>query len=415
MVQLAIVISEGFVRDQLLLRAHSLTYLTLFALVPLLAIVVSALNAFGADQQIVLELFDQFAGVVPDEIRGEILATLADFQFGTLGAVGGAVLLATTVWGIGNVEKALNAVWGVAEQRPWSRRLPDYLAVLIVAPVLMGIALPLRVSLASETVVQEFLNLPGIEQAYATGLQYAPVLLFVLAFSFLYWFLPNTTVRLRSALIGGTVAAALFTLAQVGYVEFVRASARYHAVLGSLAVAGLLLVWIYFSWAVVLFGAEVAYASQTLSLYRREVQGAPAGAAARESIGLAIALECARAFRDGALPWSADRLSDALNVPLRTVREVLTELQAAGILQPCGDPPVAVQVARPTEQIRVADVLAALRGPRDVALACTDVAREVAGVLDEVDKNAALASEARNLRDLVEGLGLAVDPEEGGS
>lgn len=415
MVQLAIVISEGFVRDQLLLRAHSLTYLTLFALVPLLAIVVSALNAFGADQQIVLELFDQFAGVVPDEIRGEILATLADFQFGTLGAVGGAVLLATTVWGIGNVEKALNAVWGVAEQRPWSRRLPDYLAVLIVAPVLMGIALPLRVSLASETVVQEFLNLPGIEQAYATGLQYAPVLLFVLAFSFLYWFLPNTTVRLRSALIGGTVAAALFTLAQVGYVEFVRASARYHAVLGSLAVAGLLLVWIYFSWAVVLFGAEVAYASQTLSLYRREVQGAPAGAAARESIGLAIALECARAFRDGALPWSADRLSDALNVPLRTVREVLTELQAAGILQPCGDPPVAVQVARPTEQIRVADVLAALRGPRDVALACTDVAREVAGVLDEVDKNAALASEARNLRDLVEGLGPAVDPEEGGS
>ncbi len=402
-------------RDQLLLRAHGLTYLTLFALVPLLAIVVSALNAFGVDQQIVLELFDQFAGVIPEEIRGEILATLADFQFGTLGAVGGATLLGTTIWGIGSVEKALNAVWGVAEQRPWSRRVPDYLAVLIVAPVLMGIALPLRVSLESDVVVQELLNLPGIEQAYATGLQYAPVLLFVLAFSFLYWFLPNTVVRLRSALIGGAVAAFLFTLAQVGYVEFVRASARYHAVLGSLAVAGLLLVWIYFSWSIVLFGAEVAYASQTLSLYRREVQGAPAGPAARESIGLAIALECARTFRDGAEPRTPDRLSDSLNVPLRTVREVLDTLHDADIVRPCGDPPNAYQIARPMEQIRVADVLSALRGPREVALASSDVAREVAAVLDDVDKNAAVASEARNLRDLVEGLRPGVDPEEGDS
>jgi membrane protein len=406
-VQLSIVIAEGFVRDQLLLRAHSLTYLTLFALVPLLAIVLTALNAFGVGEDIVLQLFDQFAGVIPEDIRANILDTLENFEFGTLGAVGGGVLLGTTLWGIGNVERALNAIWGVAEQRTWARRVPDYLAVMIIAPILMGIALPLRVSLESEAVVQQFLNLPGIEQAYSMGLQYAPVLLFVLAFSFLYWFLPNTTVRLRSALIGGAVAAVLFTVAQVAYVDIIKASSRYHAILGGLASAGLLLVWIYFSWSIVLFGAEVAYASQTLALYRREVQGAPAGPAARESIGLAIALECARSFRDGSEPWAPDRLSDALNVPLRTVRDVLGALQEAGIVRPCGNPPNAVMIGRPMEQIRVSDILLALRGTRECGIAVSDVAREVSGVLGEVDKNAALASEARNLRDLVDGLRVA--------
>ena len=414
LVQLSIVISEGFVRDQLLLRAHSLTYLTLFALVPLLAIIVSAVDVFGGGPEIVGQLFDQFAGVTDLAVRDNIIELVSTFNFGALGAAGGGILLGTTVWGIGNVERALNAVWGVSEQRPWSRRIPDYLAVMLIAPILLGIAIPLSAALESEMFVQEVLRFPGIAQAYTTGIQYAPVLLFVMAFSFLYWFLPNTRVEFRSAFIGGVVSALLFTLAQTVYVSFVAASARYHAVLGPMASVGLFLVWVYLSWSIVLFGAEVAYASQTLGLYRREVQGAPAGPAARESIGLAIALQCARAFRDGAPPWTADALSDALNVPLRTMRDVLGALQDAGIVRPCGEPMGAVQMGRPMEQVRVADVLLALRGTRDNPLAVPDVAREVAGVLDEVDKNAALASEARNLRDLVEAVrpGSETAPEE---
>ena len=113
---------------------------------------------------------------------------------------------------------------------------------------------------------------------------------------------------------------------------------------------------------------------------------------------------------------TADGLSDSLNVPLRTVRDVLGALQEAGIVRPCGEPMGAVQIGRPMEQIRVSDVLLALRGTRDTALAVRDVAREVAGALDEVDKNTALASEAHNLRDLVDALrpGSETAPEESG-
>jgi membrane protein len=407
--QFAILVAEGFARDQLLLRATQLTYLSLLSLIPALALVVAVIDLIGGGEQVVRQLFE-LATAVPVEARDYILARVKDFQFGALGPLGGALLLATTVLAIGNVERALNAVWGVRETRPWGRRIPDYLAVLVVAPLVVGVAIPLRATLESQGLLQWALRHPDFEAAYETGLRQLPTLIFVLGFWLLYWFLPNTRVRWLSALLGGVAAGLLFGVAQQAYVGLSIGAARAGAVFGVLANGVLFLVWVYISWAIVLFGAEVAYAHQTLPLYRREVRGEPAGPAAREALGLAIAVQCARAFRDGAPPWTAEALSETLDVPLRTVRSVLDQLCAAGLVAPCGgDFEGAVQPARSLERIRVADLLAALRGSRETALAAPEVARAVAEVLAEVDRAAAAAAEGRSLRDLVEALGPSVD------
>ncbi len=406
------VIGEGFVKDQLLLRAYPLTFLTVLSIVPLLAIAVALVDLIGGGQEVVAQILDQFAAVTPQASQF-ILDQVGNFNFGALGGLSGAVVLFTTVLQVGGVERALNAIWGVQQQRPWVRRIPDYLAVVIVAPLLLGIAIPLRSSVESQWFVQRVLQLPGIESLYATGIQYAPLLLSVVAFSFLYWFLPNTRVRFSSALLGGIVAGLLFGGAQLGFVALVRGSARYGAAFGALAGVAFFMVWVYWSWCVVLFGAEVAYAHQTLSRYRREVRGEPPGSAARETIGLAIAVQCARSFRDGSKPWTADALSDALDVPLRTVRDVLQSLDEKDILRECGgEADGAYQPARPLEQIRVADVLAALRGTRQVDLGSAEVARQVAETLDEVDRAAAQTAESRNLRDLVQALGASPENPE---
>ena len=127
--------------------------------------------------------------------------------------------------------------------------------------------------------------------------------------------------------------------------------------------------------------------------------------------GLAIAIELARAFRDGRPPWSEDALSDFLDVPLRTVREVTGELEEVGILVPCaGEPAGGYQIGRPLERIRVGDVLAALRGSRSATIGDARVANVVSQVLGEVDRGAAQASEARSLRELVEELGPSLRP-----
>ncbi len=403
--QLAFIIGEGFVRDQLLLRANALTYLSLLALVPLLAIAVSISSAVGMSPENMTRLIlEQVAAGSPAAVD-KILPLIENLNFAALGATGAAVFFFTTVLAIGNVEKSLNQIWGLKRQRSWERRIPDYLAVLIVSPILLGVALSLSGTLQSQSLVQRLLEIPLFAILYDTGLRQLPMLISAVGFSFLYWFLPNTRVRVVSALLGGLVAAILFFLAQHAYVQFNVGVMRYNTIFGSIAFLPLLMVWLYFCWAIVLLGAEVAYAHQTLPLYRREVQGAPAGAAARESIGLAIAIELARAFRDGRPPWSVDALSDFLDIPLRTVREVTGELEDVGILVPCaGEPVGGYQIGRPLDRIHVDDILTAVRGSRSAAIGDAHLERLVSEVLGDVDRAAAQVSEARTLRDLVDEL-----------
>jgi membrane protein len=416
LLQLAILITEGFRRDQLLLRAHRLTYLTLLSLVPLLALAVSLVDLVGGSEQVLRWIVQQVAAGSPQAVD-YILRYVERFNFRALGGLSGAILLATTVLAVGGVEQALNAIWGVKKQRPWSRRVPDYLAVLVIAPILLGVAIPLRTTLESQWVVQRLLELPGFASVYRIGLSQAPTVLFAVAFSFLYWFLPNTAVGARAALAGGLVAGALFSLAQVVYLGFSVGAARYDAIFGTFAFLPLLMVWIYFSWAIVLLGAEVAYAVQTLRHYRREVRGRPAGPAAREAIGLAIALQVARAFRDGRDPWTTEALSDALDVPLRTVRDVMAELEATGVVHSCspGAEEGGYLLARPAERVRVADVLAAQRGPRAARLPPGEVAHTVMEVLHAVDREELRVTESRTLRDLLDDLPTTLEPARSGA
>jgi membrane protein len=396
-----VVIAQGFVRDQLLLRAHRLTYLTLLSLVPLLALAAAVVELVGGSEEVLRWTVEQVAAGSPEAIE-QILVYAEQLDFRALGSVSGAILIGISVMAVGGVERALNAIWGVQKQRPWVRRIADYTAVLIVAPLLLGVAIPLRTTMESQWIVQRLLEFPGFQLVYDAGLQQAPHILVIAAFSFAYWFLPNTDVRGVSALLGGVVAGLLFGLAQTIYLGFSLGAARYDAIFGALAFFPLLMVWVYLSWAIFLLGAEVAYAHQTLPRYRREVRGTPPGPAAREAVGLAIAAEVARAFRDGREPWTEEGLSDALDVPLRTVRAVMAELEGAGLVRACDrDGPLGYQLGRPAERIEVHDVLVALRGPRTPPVGPSDVARVVAEAFAEIDEKAVRAAEARTLADLI--------------
>jgi len=411
-VQLGFLIAEGFVKDHLTLRAYHLTFLTMISIVPLLAIAVAVVDLIGGGPEVVEQILGKLAAVTP-EAKDFLLRQVGEFNFKALGGLSGGVVLFTTILQIGGIEKGLNAIWGVQEQRPWVRRIPDYMAVIFVAPILMGVAIPLRTTIESQWLVQRMHDVPWLDALLASGIEYAPFVLTLLAFAFLYWFLPNTRVRPRSALLGGGVAAVLFGLAQVAFVATVRGSSRYGAALGALAGVALFMIWVYWSWNVVLFGAEVAYAHQTLNLYRREVRGQAPGAAARETIGLAIAVQCAKAFEDGSEPWTADALSDTLDVPLRSVREILGELETKGILNACGgEQHGAYQLGRPAEHVRVADVLTALQGERHIELGAPEVAQQVNAILAEIDQAAAPAAEGKSLRDLVIDLGGPGEPTQ---
>ncbi len=402
--QLLVMLGEGVARDRIWLRATALAYVTALALVPALALAVGVLAALGVSEDVARLAVDRITAGSPGAAEW-ILRLVSDVNLRSLGTLGAAALFATTVLTLGNVEQALNDIWGVRQQRTWMRRFSDYLTVLVVAPLCLGVALSLRTTLETQWLVQKLLEVPALAQLYHAGLGLAPTLLTLVGFGFLYWFLPNTDVRALSALLGGLVGALLFDAAQSVYLGFNVGVARYGAVFGTFAVLPLFLVWIYVSWGIVLLGAEVAFAHQHLARYRREVRAGPAGAVERERSGLAVALAVARSFDAGRAP-SAEDLSNDLDLPVRAVRDVLADLAGAGIVAPRGGDgrEEAFQLGRPATQITLAEVRGALRGPARSERGRGSEAALAAQVVEALEKLHAQGEGARTLAELVEQL-----------
>jgi membrane protein len=332
------------------------------------------------------------------------------------GAVGGGVLFAMTVLAVGNVESSFNDIWGVASGRSWARRFSDYLAVIIIAPLLGGVALSWVATIDSQWAASALSDVAVLGLLHDFGGALVPIVMLWVAFAFLYWFLPNTRVRLLSALIGGAFAGVTVAMAQVIYVDFSVGAARADRFFGGFALLPLLFAWIYVFWSIVLLGAEIAFAHQNFTLYRQEVRGDPAGPAEREAIGLRIAVEVARCFHAGGAAPNAARLADDLRIPVRTVRSVVERLQQVEILtlRLDGENEEAYQLGRPSDTIRVAHVLDALRGHRGTP-AGTDRARnQVMALLAEIDHASQEVSMSMTLADLVtrSAAEARVDPQE---
>lgn len=406
--QVVVLVAQGVARDQILLRASALTYFAMLALIPILALAIGLVGAFGVSEDLARAAVSRIAAGSP-EAAETILELVRKVDFRSFGAVGGATLFLTTVLGLSNVERAFNAIWGIERERAPVRRFADYLAVLVVAPLLFTVAVSLATSLRSEVVVARLLEVAGLAYAYEMGLSQTPTVLLWLGFAFLYWFLPNTTVRIGPALLGGAVAAVLFALAQAVYIGFNVGVARSNAIFGSFAALPLLLVWLYVSWAVVLLGCEVAFASQNLGSFRLARQGEEPSAAAREAIGLAVAVRVARAFGrgDGVGP---EELASDLDVPVRTVRALLTQLEAGGVVaQRGGDKQELYQLGRTAEALPLAQVLAALRGEPGMPGPAHPADAAVRALVREIDAGVAGALRGRTLADAI-AEAPAVDP-----
>jgi membrane protein len=397
--QVLVVVAQGIERDQILLRATALTYFAMLALIPILALAIGLVGAFGVSDDLARAVVEKVAAGSP-QAGQYILDLVKKVNFRSFGAVGGAGLFVTTVLGLTNVEKAFNKIWGIERERSLMRRFADYLAVLVVAPLLFTVAVSLATSLRSETILQQVLSYPGLEQAYELGLRQTPTALLLLGFAFLYWFLPNTNVRIVPALLGGLVAAVLFGIAQALYIGFNVGVARSNALFGSFAALPLLLVWLYVSWIVVLLGCEVAFAAQNLHSFRRARVGEEPRPAAREAIGIAVATRVARAFRaEGGI--TDEVLAGELDVPVRTVRAILGDLEAGGIVSLRGaNGGDSYQLGRAAETISIVQVLEALRGRAEPGGREAPADPVVRALVADVERGIETALDDRTLADL---------------
>jgi membrane protein len=349
--------------SMLLLEATGLAYATLISLVPFLAVTFSLLKAFGAHNRIEPVLAQALEPLGPRglEVTHQIISFVDNLKVGVLGIVGVLGLLFTVVTLVERIENALNRIWRVRQGRRLSRKFTDYLSVVLVGPVLVFAAFALTATVQSHWIVRAVREVEPVGRAIFVATQIAPIVFVCIAFTFLYKFLPNTRVRLASALVGGLIGGLLWHIAGFAFTTFVADSARYTAIYSSFAILILFLIWLYVGWIIVLVGAEVAYFHQYPASFEALATGMARSHAFREQVGLAALLTIARRHLAAEPPLGATQLAAALRVPRGSAEEVIEEFVRRQFLLRTTEPE-GLTLGRPPEQIAVADVLESLRG-----------------------------------------------------
>ncbi|HEY5973469.1 MAG TPA: YhjD/YihY/BrkB family envelope integrity protein [Geobacteraceae bacterium] len=355
--QVFALVVKDFWDDQCLLWASALAFTSILSLVPFCALAFAVLKGLGVQNRLEPFLLEQVTAG-SQEVVSRIISYINNTNMTSLGTLGLLSLLVTVVTLLGNIEEAFNVIWGVKETRSLKRKFSDYLSVIVSGPLLLFTAISITTSLQSQEMVRWLLGTTYLGDLVFVLLRLAPYVSIWVALVFLYIFIPNTVVRFRSALLGGILAGTCWQFAQWLYIHLQVGVARYNAIYGTLSVLPVLLVWIYTSWLIVLFGVEVVYAHQNIRTFRREVRAPALNHRLRELLTLAVMETVATAFIANHPCWSAERLAEELDVPVRVVRELLGELQLAGFLVATHDEPSCYQPAREPEQITVAEILA---------------------------------------------------------
>ena len=355
--RLVIAASEKFQDDLLSLRAMGLTYTTLLSLAPFLAVTFAMLKAFGAHNQLEPFLSRAFEPLGPEggEITRRVVEFVDNLRVGVLGAVGIATLFYTVISLIGQIEDALNCLWQVRQARSWTQRFRDYLSVVLVGPVFVFTAFALTASAQSYWLIQWLVTITPFEFIVTMATRIMPFLFLCVGFTLVYWFLPNTRVRLSSALIGGAVAAILWQLAGVGFTTFVASSTHYAAVYSSFAILIIFLLWLYVGWLIVLVGGEVSYFHQYPLLVSRKGRYRKNISLPEERWALEMLAEITKRYLSGQSPWNLTALAAAGGPPLAQVENFIDACVQRGILLRALQPE-GVSLARPPEQVAVTEI-----------------------------------------------------------
>ncbi len=352
---------ENALNNRLPFQASALTFVTLLGMVPALALVFALAKGFGFAETLRGLLVENLSDY-QREILERVLGYVENTRVGTLGAVGLVLLLGTIVTTIASVEDTFNHVWHVREQRPWGRRVTNYLSVLVVVPLLVVAAAATWAGLSSNALVAWLQEVAVVGDLTRLGLRLAPVLALWAAFSFLITFLPNTRVPMRSALVAGLVAAVLWWAVQTIYIRFQVGVAKYNAIYGGFASLPLFMAWLQVSWTIVLYGAEVAHAHHLCGTgYRPAVLARVP--TPFETEGLAVSLMevvAGRFDRGEPAPGVADLAPD-LGLDPGEVEALAAPLVARGLLAQDGEGG-GLRPGRSLDHITLGDVVAAVHG-----------------------------------------------------
>lgn len=335
-IKILVITAKEFKKDNIVLQASALTYLTILSIVPVAAMIFGIAKGFGIESLIRKELDKIFIGqeVVKETIFDFAQNLLANAKGGVIIGVSIVVLFFTVMKLLNNIEVVFNSIWGKQKARVLIRKFTDYLALIVISPILIILSSGVTIFIQNQLQV---IGQNGEMEALVTPVaaffvQLSPYVLIWLLFTMIYVIMPNTKVKFVNGLIAGIIAGTLFQLVQKGFIMFSFLMGNYGAVYGGLAVLPLFFIFCQLSWVIVCIGGELSYAIQKVDEYIPDETDIKFSMAEKNKIALLIVHVIVKSFEKDEEPWTKRALSINLQIPHRFVSNAVNRLVNAGIL-----------------------------------------------------------------------------------
>ncbi len=317
-----VLVARGFGSKNLNDQAKSLTYSLIFAIVPILAMVMAVAKGFGVVNIIQDALNKSFLGetnLVPT-IMAMVERYLETAQGGLFIGIGLLILLWAVYAFFQSVETAFNRIWNVKKSRSVIRQVTTYIAILVLIPVL--IVCSAGITIFVNTTVGE---IGGVE-----AIQFVIVWLL---FTVIYIAVPNTKVRFISALIPGIIMGTLFQLLQMLSVYLIALLGRTSIVYGAFATIPILMTWLQYTSLLILIGAEMSYAIQNNEEFEYEKDLNQMSRRYKDFIMLYLLSVIINRFEADEAPLTAHELAVRDHLPIRAVNQLLSRMVETGLLR----------------------------------------------------------------------------------
>ena len=352
---------KRFFHDKRLLWAASLTYTTIFSLVPLLSVVFSLFKVFGglSDFQGLVRpyIYKTIAPGAQEKAITTLNNLVESINFSTIGALGTGVLIIAVILLLSEMEYALNEIWVTRNRRPLFYRIAMYWTSLTVGPLLLAVSLVIMATLQSSNamkIVEAYINIDLFS--------WLPYFLVWIAFTGLYIFMPGARVRIPAALTGGFIAGTLWQLAGKAFTIYTTRFVFYYPlVYGPLSAIPVFLLWVFISWMLFLLGAEIAYHYDHYSFYQTVSHPVRLNYEDREHLTLRMLLFIARRYLRSLPPPSLQMIAEELRIPIHLTEELTLPLRAGGILFESSHQQRTLVFGRDVRTITVAEILNMVR------------------------------------------------------
>jgi membrane protein len=394
---------------QLTLRATGLVYATLLALIPALALSFALLKAFGIHRDLAPLIHEFFRplGASSLEITARVLDFADSVRGGLVGTVGFVLLLWTLMGTVKRIEDSFNYVWRVQVARSYVRRVAEYVALLLAAPLLIvsvvgftGIALD---SVSRHTPG----SVPILVRTVALLVQLAPYAIVTCLFTALYIAIPNTRVRFVPALIGALCAGVLWAAVGKTFTQLVIYTSRLTLVYAGFALIVAVLLWTYLGWLILLAGAQLSFYVQNPSYLKLGLAPVHLSNREKERLAFDIMVSLARARRADGWSCTLSALARALGLPELAMASVLESLEDAGLVR--FGRRRQLELTRDPANVTLAEILRAARERRRAhRLLLLTSLPVVAALHDRLEREFGAALGERTLAQLASGDGEAV-------